>query len=447
MQDRTAIAAQLEENKSSEYSPDIAHPSQDIGSSLSSDEIRQTYQQPLNKTSSVSSSFQGNDPVAIAPVSRQTTVLERVQTSVSFFNPKFKSERKRIALKVGLIYLIMATLCLGIFSIYWGSAVGRNGRLVNLKYLVVIEDNGVIGSAFEELISTPEVRHYGTFHIFNSSSWMEITNKSGRDSEQEIISEIHKQNYWTALYVKPDASQNWIDAVNSGSDSYNVSNSTINNFYETGRDFNGMNSYVTPNVKLIEEMWLHGQPQVTERLLQSANPTENSWRVISAPISFTHYDFVPFTDPVLVAPSQVGLIYMIIVTFFQINFFADIHKEVAHQGIKKPHYIIYRLSTAMISYLILSLTFGLVTIACQVDFTVTFGKSGFLVYWLIAFLTMIAVGTVNEIMALLLIMVYPPILGFWLLFWVISNITPAFVPIALSPEFYRYGYALPIYNS
>ncbi|KAK7679140.1 hypothetical protein QCA50_017902 [Cerrena zonata] len=58
-----------------------------------------------------------------------------------------------------------------------------------------------------------------------------------------------------------------------------------------------------------------------------------------------------------------------------------------------------------------------------------------------------AVGAMNEIMGMLLILVYPPLLGFWMLFWVIINISPTFTPLALSPKFFRYGYALPIHNS
>lgn len=53
----------------------------------------------------------------------------------------------------------------------------------------------------------------------------------------------------------------------------------------------------------------------------------------------------------------------------------------------------------------------------------------------------------NETMAMWCIMYYPPLLGFWMLFWVIVNISSTFTPIALLPKFYRYGYALPIHAS
>lgn len=385
-------------------------------------------------------------------LTRQPTLLSRVQTSLSFFNPKLKNQRKRIVMQIAGIYLLMAVLCLGIFSIYWGSMVGRNDRLVNLDYLVVIEDSNVgevdpiIGDSFQQLLTNPLIMHVGTWHVFNASAWAEVTAKSGRTSEEEVISQIHEHNYWSAIYIKENATANWINAIEQGDLSYNVSNSTISNIYETGRDFLAMNTYVTPQVKNVEHAWLGLQQSLVEKLNLS-DLSSNSIAVVSTPLKFTYYDFVPYTDPVLVAPSQVGLIYMIIITFFQFNFFAELHKEVAQLGMKKIHYVLYRILTGWLSYFVLSLMFGLVSLACQVDFTVTFGHSGFLVYWMIAFLTMIAVGTVNEIMGLLCILLYPPILGFWLLFWVIINIAPTFVPMQLSAEFFRYGYAMPIHNS
>lgn len=389
-------------------------------------------------------------PNADNELSRQPTFLSRVQTSLSFFNPRLQSQRKKIVTQVAGIYLLMATLCLGIFSIYWGSMVGRFGRLVNLNYLVVIDEVQVdnvqplIGNSFQELLNDPIVKSWGTWHVFNKTQWDAIRQQNS--PEQEIIHQIHEQKYWASIHIKENATLNWINAIQTGNLDYNISNSTINAIYETGRDFQAMNSYITPYIKNLNHFWLGRQRRLVESLNLS-NLSTSSIDVVSTPLKFTFYDLVPFTDPVLVAPSQVGLIYMIIVTFFQFNIFAELHKEVAQLGLHKVHYVIYRILSGWLTYLVLSLVFGLVTIACQVDFTVTFGKSGFLVYWMIAFLTMIAVGTVNEIMGLLCIIVYPPLLGFWLLFWVIVNITPTFVPIVLLAKFFRYGYGLPIHNS
>ena len=125
----------------------------------------------------------------------------------------------------------------------------------------------------------------------------------------------------------------------------------------------------------------------------------------------------------------------------------DVHKGVASLNIKPMHFVVYRILSSVLSFFVISLFFSFPSLAFQVDFTKAFGNSGFLIYWMITFLTMWAVGMANEVMALICVMVYPPLMGFWMLFWVIINIAPTFAPIALCPEFYRYGYGLPIHNS
>lgn len=59
---------------------------------------------------------------------------------------------------------------------------------------------------------------------------------------------------------------------------------------------------------------------------------------------------------------------------------------------------------------------------------------------------MSAVGGASENVALILLRYFPAGQGFWLLFWVISNVAPILGPIPLAPPVYHYGYGFPIYN-
>ncbi|CUM47199.1 uncharacterized protein AC631_05697 [Debaryomyces fabryi] len=394
--------------------------------------------------------------------SRRLSILERVQSRYSFFNENLSKQRKGIALKYLFIYLLMSTSILGIFSIYWGSYYQRNSRLKNLGMLVVIEDDHtvdgiepVIGNTIRQILDTNKAKYYGKWHIFNQSEIQEQADKHNNDVEAEIQRLIHHQKYWSSIYVKPEASYNLYKAISDGDSSYNVTNNTIISYYETGRDFLSMNLYVTPSIRIIELMWLQKLANVSLSITSNLSSSKkadvlsdsNSLELLSTPMTFTYIDKIPYTNPVLTAPSQVGLIYMIIMTFFQVNFFMDVHKSVAELKIKPIHYVIYRILSSILSFFVISLFFSLVTLAFQVDFTKAFGHSGFLVYWMITFITMWAVGLVNEIAAHIIIMIYPPMIGFWMLFWVVINIAPTFAPMELCPQFFRYGYALPIHNS
>lgn len=395
-------------------------------------------------------------------VTRQQSLIERVQSKYSFFNERLQKNRLRLYLKVGFIYILMSFLILAIFSIYWGSFYHRNTRLKNLNMLVVIEDDktidGVepfIGNTIKELVNSDMAKKYGKWHVFDQSEFQKQADKHDNNIEAEVLRQIHHQKYWSSIYVKPNATYNLYEAISNGDLSYNATNNTIVSHYETGRDFLSMNLYVTPSIRIIEQMWLAKQANVSVNMtkqLPSSSKSDiltnpDSISVLSTPLHFQYEDRIPYTDPVLTAPSQVGLIYMIIITFFQVNFFQDLNQEVATFGLKPRHYVAYRLFLSIFSFFVISLSFSLVTLAFQVDFTKAYGKSGFLVYWMISFITMWAVGLVNEIMALLCIILYPPLIGFWMLFWVIINIAPTFAPIVLSPQFFRYGYAMPILNS
>lgn len=393
-------------------------------------------------------------------LSRHSTFLQRTQSRFSFFNEKLKAKRFGLLREFLIVYLVMGTLVLGIFSIYWGSLFDRQSRLKNLRMLVVIEDDQVvqgiepyIGNTFIDLLDTPEMRHIGNWNIYNSSEFAVLAERHNNTIEQEIRRQIHHRQYWSSIYIKGNASFNLYQAILDGNTQYNVSDESINTIYETGRDFLNMNSYVTPIIKQVEQAWLKLLNNVTTSITSNLQDksqvfsNSDSITVLTTPLQFTYYDYSPFTDAVITAPVQVGLIYMIIVTFFQFNFFIEIHQKVSKFGLKSRHLMLYRVLSSIFSFFLLSLFFAFVSLAMQVDFTKTFGHSGFLVYWMVCFLTMWAVGMANEIAGLLLIVYYPPLIGFWMLFWVIINISATFSPMALTPEFYRYGYAMPLHNS
>ncbi|CAH6720185.1 nitrosoguanidine resistance protein Sng1p [[Candida] jaroonii] len=385
-------------------------------------------------------------------LSRTPSMLERISTRLSFFNPHLKNERTNLVRQYLTIYLLMFVAILGIFSIYWGSSYRRQTRYPNLKMLVVIEDDEsfgghdpIIGDTIRNILNTPQAQQLGGWKIQNTTEFRQEAEKHNNTVFEEVERQIHHQLYWSSIYVAKNATGQYYDYIMNEDSTTNLS-SLIVSVYETGRDFLNMNSYVTPNVAKIGSMWLRSQNNLSELFSDETFNVQQATK-LSTPIAFTLDDKRPFTDPVLVAPSQVGLIYIIILTFFQVNLFGEVNQKVAKLNLKPSHFVIYRLLGSYISYFVISLGYSLVTLAFQVDFNKAFGKSGFLVYWMFSYLTMISVGLVNEVMFMVLLMFAPFLVGFWLLFWVLINISPTFAPIALVPKFYRFGYAMPIHNS
>lgn len=394
-----------------------------------------------------------------APLEKSPSLVQRVLTRLSFFNARLKSERRFVGFKFLFIYALMGSLILALFSIYWGSSYERSLRFPNLRMLVVIEDDHeidnvppAIGDVVNEVLQSDEAKKLGNWVVWKNSHINELANSHNNTIYEEIKRQVHHQKYWASIYVKPNASLDYRNAIISGNTSNPISNSSIVSYYETGRDFLSMSQYVEPNVKQISNMVVSRHSEIVKRLLANDDysnifTNQDSVQVASTPALFVLHDAIPLTDSVLVAPGQVGLIYMIIITFFSLNFFMEVHQKVAKMGIKPHHMMLYRILSSLLSFFVISLFYSLVTLAFQVDFTVAFGKSGFLVYWMTNFLTMWAVGAMNEAFGMLCIMSYPPLMGFWMIFWVIINISPTFSPIALCAKFYRYGYAMPIHAS
>jgi hypothetical protein len=111
----------------------------------------------------------------------------------------------------------------------------------------------------------------------------------------------------------------------------------------------------------------------------------------------------------------------------------------------------------------LSLAYSFVSMAFQINFThtnsitsetqvtvmsegnpVSYGAGTFVVYWMLNFFGMIALGMACENMAMIVGM---PWMGLFLIFWVITNVSTSFYDIEIAPGFYRWGYAWPLHSS
>ncbi|ODV83268.1 hypothetical protein CANARDRAFT_9673 [[Candida] arabinofermentans NRRL YB-2248] len=343
--------------------------------------------------------------------------------------------------KYMMIVLIMIIFVFSVFSIYWGSMFHRNSRLTNLTVLLVTES--------DESLPLSQA-------LINVSKEKLIASKLGyviksNISEDEVIDKVYKQKYWGAIYVNNNTVSNLItDAFKNGDDSDLNTTDFVKCYYETGRDLNGMRSYVEPPLlefSIAFQNYLHSTtyPSIISNLTSDEfSKLRNSNLLTSYPsIQFT--DGKPASDPVVLAPLQIGLIYIIILTFFQFMWFLQIHGEMAKK-LSPIRYILYRMIASQFNYLCLSLGYSALNAAFQISFNKTW-SGGFGVMWMISYLTMSAVGGANENIGLLCFATLPPVMGFWMIFFVITNISATFSPIPVCPGLFRFTEAMPIKNS
>ncbi len=120
-----------------------------------------------------------------------------------------------------------------------------------------------------------------------------------------------------------------------------------------------------------------------------------------------------------------------------------------HPPLKFWQLILWRWLSTLTAYLLLSLSYSMVSLAFQIPFwgspapptetvanATAYGRGSFPVYWMINFVGMTALGLACENVAMIIGF---PWTSMWLIFWVISNVATSFYAIELSPGFFYWG--------
>ncbi|KAG7696666.1 hypothetical protein KL951_003122 [Ogataea haglerorum] len=361
-----------------------------------------------------------------------------------FLSKKYAQQRRKFFKQYIIIIVVLWTFILCVFSIYWGSLYNRGTRLVNLKVLLVVEDGASIENS-DYPVSQALLRAAESPQLKRLLGW---TPRNYTDDDW-VINEVRKQKYWGAIYVTSNnVSQQLVQALENGQD-FNTS-TLVNGYYESGRDPIGVSTYVEPSLLKLaigfsDIMQQEVYPSLLSQLTSEQFARLQNITTLSSTPEITLKDGVPMTDYTIIAPVQVGLIYIVILTFFQVMWFQRINQEAA-ETLKPVSYIIYRMVIAQVNYLLISLGYSCLNAAFQINFNNAW-KGGFGVYWMISYLTMSAVGGANENIALICFAVLPPLMGFWLVLFVVCNISATFSPVEVCPKLFRFTYAMPIKNS
>lgn len=327
-----------------------------------------------------------------------------------------------------------------LFSIYWASFYKRLSYLDRVHLWIVNNDEGdIVGPSF--------INYAQAFSGSRNSVNVKTVDSRSYD---EIVHDIQNERTWGIFYIPPNATEVLTSALQNPSTTGTSYNGTgqVTFMYSQARDMLAM-GYIVSWVMQLSANYT-GEFALQTLALAAENYTlsdivNDSPQLVTRPSEIALANLFPFDNPTATATTQVGLILIVITSFFQFNFFAPIHQLISPH-LQRSHMIAYRYMSSWIAYLFLSLFYSLVSLAFQMDFSRAFGHAGFVVFWMTNYLGMLAMGIFLENLALICIATYPPILGFGLICTVISNISPAFYSIPLQNVFYRYGYALPIKN-
>lgn len=348
-------------------------------------------------------------------------------------------------IKQSLFMLFMLALVVfGILSIYWGSCFGRDERAKNLNVWVLNFDNDLVGNsvvdAIRPLIGQPD-----------QLGWQIIDASTYQGDVQTVFDDIVDEKAWGAITIASNATRTLREAAENRA---NVSSDYLVRYlFNDGRQETASYEFMLPFVQIVETQWTEQFSSqwvnyLTSNLSDSdfASLAREAPSTVGSPISFTYTSVRPYGGNISPAILITGLIYIIIISFFQIPHFIGIHMIMPGK-VSFIETMIHRFCLNGAAMFILSLLFSLLSLAFQADFSAKYGHGGFVVYWMINFMSMWALGGASENMIGIIMAVFPPAMGYWLIFWVVTNAATSFAPLELSPGFYQFGKAFPIHNT
>ncbi|KAF9460692.1 hypothetical protein BDZ94DRAFT_1169136 [Collybia nuda] len=353
-------------------------------------------------------------------------------------------DRNEAASKARYIYtkILFFRTCLiivvmfAVFSIYWGALSSVPAR--GLQGWIVDFDGGRVGQAItRELsgLSTPAV------------SWKVRSSQDFPHGTRDLVHAILEEHCWIAVATNPGSTLK-LDAALKGviDPPYNASHA-ITVYGIEARNENAFRTLIRPNVEMPLQKVTHDfATQLIRELASNSTDTLSSINpeMLVRPIYFTVNNLRPFDIPLATAVTYVGLIYILILSFYVVN--STLLARTA-SGLERrltlSSLIRIRVITPVIIYFVLSCFYSIVTLAFKLPFDRKFGRAGFVVFWMLSWFGMTATGLALETMMTLLTVKYIQV---FLILWMISNVSVCLWPIDALPRVYMYGHAAPFYQ-
>ncbi|TVY57813.1 Nitrosoguanidine resistance protein SNG1 [Lachnellula cervina] len=387
---------------------------------------------------------------------------------IGFWNSALKQVRLDVFKNWLLTTVILSIFILGILSLYWAALFRVEQNMSALVVYVVDFDGQVAPYTDVTPIVGPQIVSAAESLIAPTGSvgWGSLPASAFNNDPMAVRQAVYDEKAWAAIIINANATALLQDAVKNGNTTYDPMGAA-QIVYVQARDETTHSSYITPQLSSFQTMAtsLVGGKWAGQVLSMASSNSAIMSNIQAAPqavnpaIGFSTFNLRPFGPPVATPAVSIGLIYLIILSFFSFSFYLPIHMKFISPGHRPLHFyqlVIWRWSATVMAYLFLSLFYSLISLAFQIPFNAppasdtvvanganAYHYGSFVVYWMLNFVGMIALGLACENVAMI---VGQPWTAFWLIFWVITNVSTSFYSITLAPRFYYWGYAWPLHN-
>ncbi|KAL7338898.1 hypothetical protein BJY59DRAFT_727317 [Rhodotorula toruloides] len=377
--------------------------------------------------------------------------------------------------------------------IYWGSYFRQPENLYRLTVGLIDLDSPGAQAAGRTPVAGPALlaapaQLAGTNHLgFRTldNTRFDVSSATGGaprgvDVHVWAADAVQNEDYFGVIIANANATVAAIsayEALSSGAQATYEGMGAYTMYYSEGRNFETVDQWVAPGMNRFLNQYVLGSAasslfaQLAPRLASlsatqygAVNQTALS-AVIAQPFGFSTYNLRPVDEFAGIPATTVGMLYLLIFTYF-VSLFAFNARSPLESKLPLGQLIAFRLIVPVIQYIPISLFISLVTMAFKVSFHRFYGAGGFPLFWLSNFLCMTGAGMPMEVayvppLPLLtlplclcsrfplrsLTFLGPRYTAFFLIFWVIINVSVAFLDLADMDHFYSYGFVLPIYQA
>ncbi|GJN89695.1 hypothetical protein Rhopal_002682-T1 [Rhodotorula paludigena] len=381
------------------------------------------------------------------------------------------AEGRKAFLKSALLGLVLTTLCMfAVLPIYWGAYFRQEENLYRLTVALVDLDSpgaaaagrtpalGPALTASPAAIDSAQQYHLG-FNVIDNTPFdiSAATGSSprGLDVHEWAAQAIQDEDYFGVIIANANATTSAVSAfeqlIGGTQQVQYQSQGAMSMYYSEGRNFEtsafiayySINTYVMPDAgsALVAQL-APRLSALTADQYGAINRTALA-SVMSKPFSPATWNIRPISEFAGIPATSVGMLYLLVFTYF-ISLFWFIARQPIERKLRLSDLVALRLLVPVVQYLFISLWISLVTMAFGVTFERHHGHGGFPLFWLSNFLAQWGSGMPMEIA---LAFLGPRYTAFFLVFWIILNVSVSFIDIADQSHFYSYGFILPIYQA
>ncbi|KAJ1568335.1 hypothetical protein HK096_006854 [Nowakowskiella sp. JEL0078] len=338
--------------------------------------------------------------------------------------------------KSGILFGAMTALYFLMVGLFLGQSFQPAKYQSNLNIIVVDFDADLLGKKFSDV--TAKALASGT-----GPGWLAMASVQYPSGPDGVLSKVANGEAWGAIVVNPGSTKRLQDAINNPSSVYSPQEA-ITFYYDAGRSPQTiLQDVVMPMRQLAQNVSTQFGPEFLKNLnftvlskVLDQNPS-----LISNPISYTEVNIHPNNAPVVDGSLGFGQVFLIVFCF---AITLAIHQMTGPLVLNLELSTLLSLRMRIISIFCIgiSLWYTILHSALGVPFT----PGNWFAFWFLNALQMF----VHVFILLnfgLLVGRNSPIFPLIFLIILILNATAGLGVIELSSEFYRWGYAMPMWNA